>query len=297
MPRRLGEAAAELGYGAGWNLVQWTPHLIADRGFRVAADAASVRNGAGARQLRRNLRRVVGRAASERELDALVGDGLRSYARYWLETFRLPRMDRRDVRAHTATEGAAHLDGALAAGRGAVVALPHQGNWDVAGLWLVDRHGPFTTVVERLRPAQVFDRFVAYRRSLGFEVLPLGPGDPSPMGALSARLRANGVVCLVADRDLSRRGVEVSFFGDPARLPGGPAMLAATTGAALLPVSLWFTPDGGWGQRIHPPLPVPTGRLREQVPALTQALAGVFEKGIAEHPADWHMLQRLWVAD
>ena len=73
-------------------------------------------------------------------MDALVGDALRSYSRYWLETFRLPKMDNAEVvaRVDATAIGVEHLDAALDRGRGAVVALPHMGNWDVAGLWLVD---------------------------------------------------------------------------------------------------------------------------------------------------------------
>jgi KDO2-lipid IV(A) lauroyltransferase len=128
------------------------------------------------------------------------------------------------------------------------------------------------------------------------EVLALTGGERAPLDVLRQRLGENRVVCLVADRDLSRRGVEVRFFGAATRMPGGPALLAATTGAALLPVGLWFTEDG-WGQRIHAPVPPHEGRLRDQVPALTQAVADAFEGEIREHPADWHMLQRLWLAD
>jgi KDO2-lipid IV(A) lauroyltransferase len=278
------------------------PGGLAERTFRAMADAAAVRNGAGSRQLRKNLRRVIGPAASERELDQLVGDALRSYARYWLETFRLPRMDHRDVvaRADANTTGAEHIDAAVAAGRGFILALPHIGNWDVAGLWLVDRYRrPFTTVAERLRPESLYEKFVAYRESLGFEVLPLTGGTRPAAAVLAERLRAGGGVCLVGDRDLSRNGVEVRFFGEPAKMPPGPALLAATTGAALLPVSMWFTPDG-WGQRIDPPVDLGTaddGRLGDRVRAGTQRLADVFAEHIAAHPADWHMLQRLWLAD
>jgi len=295
----LRDRAVDLGYAAGWSVVKSAPHGLTERAFRAAADAAAVRNGGGARQLRKNLSRVVGPQTSEVWLDALVGAALRSYSRYWLETFRLPKMDPHEVVERTTvhTSGRENLDAALERGKGAVLALPHSGNWDVAGLWLVAHSGPFVTVAERLRPDSVFERFVAHRQSLGFEVLPLGRHDPSPMGTLARRLRENKVAALVADRDLSRNGVPVQFFGEPTRMPGGPAMLAATTGAALLPISLWFTHDGGWGQRIHPPLTVPEGRLRDQVPALTQAVADVLATGIAEHPADWHMLQPLWLAD
>jgi KDO2-lipid IV(A) lauroyltransferase len=271
---------------------------MSERAFRRAADAAAVRNGGGTRQLRANLRRVVGPGPSEREMDALVGAALRSYARYWLETFRLPTMDLAAVAddAERHMTGREHLAAGLDRGKGVVLALPHSGNWDVAGVWLVNRHGPFTTVAERLNPASLFDRFVAYRESLGMEVLALTGGQRPPADVLAERLRAGRSVCLVADRDLSRNGIEVRFFGEPTRMPGGPALLAATTGAALLPVGLWFT-DGGWGQRIHPAVELPDGSLREKVAAGTQLVADAFAHDIAEHPADWHMLQRLWLAD
>jgi KDO2-lipid IV(A) lauroyltransferase len=291
--------AVDLGYAAGWGLLKSVPEPISSRGFRAAADAAAARNGSGVQQLRRNLRRVVGPSVSELRMDELAGDALRSYARYWLETFRLPKMDHRAVVARTDenTEGAQNLDAALAQGRGAIVALPHMGNWDVAALWVVSRGLEFTTVAERLEPESLYDRFVAYRESIGMQVLPLTGGARPPSEVLAERLRAGGLICLVADRDLSRSGIVVQFFGAEARMPGGPALLAATTGAALLPVSLWFTPRG-WGQRINPPVQIPAaGRLKDRVTAGTQALADVFARDIAEHPVDWHMLQRLWLAD
>jgi KDO2-lipid IV(A) lauroyltransferase len=298
MFERVRGRAVDLGFGAGWGLVKALPEGLSERAFRGAADMAAVRNGAGARQLRRNLRRVVP-AASEAELDQLVGEGLRSYARYWLETFRLPKMDLAAVAATagTRTEGVEYIDAAVSRGKGMILALPHMGNWDVAAIWLIHHGVPFTTVAERLKPETLFDKFVAYRESLGMEVLPLTGGQRPPADILAERLRAGGSICLLGDRDLSRNGIPVQFFGEPTRMPGGPALLAARTGATLLPVSLWFTPDGGWGQRIRGPIDLGEGRLSDQIARGTQALADVFAEEIAEHPADWHMLQRLWLAD
>lgn len=290
------DRAIDLGYAAGWSVLKSVPAPIVARGFRAAADAAIVRNGAGVRQLRRNLRRVVGPAVSDLRMDQLVGDALRSYSRYWMETFRLPKMDHADVLSRIHTEGADNLDAAIERGKGVVVALPHMGNWDIAALWLVAHGGRFTTVAERLKPESLFDRFVAYRESLGMEVLALTGGERPPTDVLVERLHAGGVVCLVADRDLSRNGVQVDFFGEPTRMPGGPAMLAAMTGASLLPVGLWFT-ETGWGQRINAPVALPEGRLRDRVYQGTQAVAEAFAREIAEHPVDWHMLQRLWLDD
>jgi phosphatidylinositol dimannoside acyltransferase len=283
----------DAGYAAGWQLARVLPETVTRFVFQSGADVAAWRPGHSTRQLRRNLARVVPQAGGA-ELDWLVRQALRSYARYWCEAFRLPAMDHGAVHraVDAAIRGVEHLDAALAAGRGAVLALPHSGNWDAAGVWLVRQVGTFTTVAERLRPESLYQRFVAYRESLGFEILPLTGGVEPVASALARRLRSNGVVCLVADRDLSSSGVPVTFFGEQARMPGGPAYLAARTGAALVPAGCWNTPDG-WGVGFHPPVDVARNGIR----GATQALADAFAGDVAAHPADWHMLQPLWLAD
>lgn len=185
-----------------------------------------------------------------------------------------------------------HLWSALDAGRGAVLALPHSGNWDMAGVWLVQNYGPFTTVAERLKPESLYRRFVEYRESLGFEVLPLTGGERPPFEVLAERLTDNRPICLMAERDLTRSGVQVDFFGEATRMPAGPAKLAIETGAALFPVHCWFEGDG-WGMRVYPELDTSSG----DVTAITQALADRFAANIATYPADWHMLQPQWIAD
>jgi lauroyl/myristoyl acyltransferase len=283
----------DLGYAAGWRLLRFAPDELATRAFRAGADLAAHRDGPGARQLRRNLTRVVPHACPS-ELDALVREGLRSYARYWQEVFLLPWADHAALvdRLDDAMEGVKHLDNALSAGRGVVVVLPHTGNWDMAGLWLVRRHGTFSTVVERLAPEALYRRFVDYRASLGFDIIPLtGTGNPIPR--LLRRLHAGGVVCLLGDRDLTGAGITVDFFGAAARMPLGPARLAAATGATLLVIGCWFTPHG-WAIRCHPPVPVPDRAAAHQA---TQTVADCFATDIAAHPQDWHMLQPLWIDD
>ncbi|MGH3437026.1 MAG: phosphatidylinositol mannoside acyltransferase [Sciscionella sp.] len=290
----LGERLSDLGYAAGWLGVRALPEPVARALFAYGADMAGRHPGEGVGQLRRNLARVVPKAG-EAELDDLLGAALRSYARYWREVFRLPAMDPAAVsrEAERHLTGIGNLDAALAAGNGAVIALSHSGNWDVAGMFLVRHSGTFTTVVERLRPESLYRRFVAYRESLGFEVLPLAEAGSGPTRTLLRRLRENRVVCLVADRDLSTTGVDVNFFSERTRMPAGPAHLAAITGAALLPVGCWYT-DSGWGFRVHPRIAV---HNRAAVSAATQAMADSFAGDIAAHPADWHMMQKLWLAD
>lgn len=303
----LADRAADLGYAAGWRLVRELPAPIARAAFDAGADLAAWRGGSGVARLRANYARVrpdlaIATASDPdgRALDELTRAGVRSYARYWREVFRLPTIDLRELaeRVEDDVAGREHLDAALARGRGAVVALTHSGNWDVVGAWAVQRHGGFVTVAERLRPEALFRRFVDYRESLGFEILPMTGGEAPVRGLLRA-LRAGRIVCLVADRDLSRHGVGVDFFGHRAAMPPGPAALAAATGAALLPLGCWFTEGStdratggeGWGFRIGPPVPVATP---DDVPSATQAMADAFATEIAERPEDWHMLQRIW---
>jgi KDO2-lipid IV(A) lauroyltransferase len=295
MRARITERLVDAAYAAGWALVKLLPEPVARPLFRLIGDLLWRQRGRGVRQLERNLRRVVGPGLDEAGLRALSRAGMRSYLRYYLEAFRLPVWGRERAVGTFRIENEHRMRDALAAGRGVVVVLPHSANWDHAGAWAIGTGAPLTTVAERLKPESLFDRFVAYRRSLGMEVLPLG--DRNVFGVLAQRLRAGRLVCLLGDRDLTASGVEVSFFGEPARMPGGPAALALQTGAMLLPASLWFTPDGQLG-RFHPEVVPPAGGTRaEKIAAMTQAVADAFAEGIAEHPQDWHMLQRLWLAD
>ncbi len=287
----MGGIGADWAYATGWMAVRAMPEFAARNAFGAAARYAA--RGGGPDQLRKNLARVL-RVPPEDVPDSLMRASLASYARYWREAFRLPSMDLPELgrELQSSILGKDHLAAALSGGRGAVIALPHSGNWDMAGVWLAQTHGTFTTVAERLKPESLYHRFIAYRERLGFEVLPLSGGERPPFDMLCDRLRDNRVVCLMAERDLTRTGVQVDFFGEPTRMPAGPAKLATATGAALLPAHCWFEGQG-WGVDISPPLDCTGG----DVAAITQLLADHFEKNIAAHPEDWHMMQPQWLAD
>lgn len=281
----------EFGYAAGWRLVRALPLPVARRLSTAAADRAYAKNGPGTQRLRRNLQQVVPDMP-----DLLVRDGLRSYARYWLEAFRLPSQSRQDFLdgLGMSDENYTELKSLIAEGRGVVLALPHLANWDAAAAWVVSNGWPMVTVAERLKPEGVFRQFVEYRERLGMEVLPLTGGQRPPLDVLAERLQQGVVVALLGDRDLSRGGVEVSFFGGRTRMPAGPAILAIQTGAPLIAVDLSFKPTQTWAalRRITPPA---EGALDVRVKATTQLLADAFAEGIADHPQDWHMLQKLWL--
>lgn len=287
------ERLAAAGYIAGWKIVGALPAQVSARGAKWAADLVSD-DGAGMDQLRRNLSRVVGPGNVTREL---VRDATRSYARYWVEAFRLPRLAGErllDTQLTSGLVGREHLEAALAQGRGVVLTLPHTGNWDMAGMWLANHYGGFATVAERLKPEALFEAFVRYRESLGFVVVPLTGGERPPYEQLKNVLEQGGIVCLLGERDFTRSGVPVTFFGEATTFPAGPAKLALDTGAPLLVAHSWFTGthrQPGWGMSVS--APVRTTTLEET----TQRVANAFERNIAAHPADWHMLQPLWPSD
>lgn len=300
---RLRHRVAVLAYLGGWRVVRLLPEALAYALFDLVAEVAWRGRGTGVRRLEANLARVRP-TAGEPELRALSRRGMRSYLRYWCDAFRLPTWSHDRLLATVRAVGDEPVRAELAAGRGVVMALPHQGNWDHAGAWSTLALARVTTVAERLEPEEVFAAFLAFRERLGMTILPLA-GGPPVFPALLRALRDGAFVPLLADRDLSASGVEVEFLGDKARLAAGPATLAVTAGVALFPVSICYErlAAGGparWGQviRFHPRVEVPAvGDRAAKVAAMTQAVADALSEGIREHPEDWHMLQRVFTAD
>jgi phosphatidylinositol dimannoside acyltransferase len=318
---RLSERLTGVAYQLGWKVICRFPQSWARWVFMAVADIAWRRQGPKVQVLEANLRRVLiyqdgpvvdgavvdgavvdgpvdGPEADGKELRALSRAALRSYARYWLEVFRLPviPVERIVSGMHFRGPGEEALFAHLNSGRGVVIALPHMGNFEQAGVWVIARGaGTLITVAERLKPESVYQSFVRFRHTLGFEVLPL-TGGAAPFAILAARLRAGHLVCLVSDRDLKETGIEVELLGEKARIAAA-AALAVHTGAALMPTATWFEEDG-WGACIYDEIPVPAAGTRaEKVAVMSQQMADVFSAAIAEHPQDWHMLQRVFLAD
>ena len=278
-------------FRVAWALIPRIPESVATRIFDALFDVLWLRNDKGVRRLQANLARVTGLPIESESLRALTRDGMRSYGRYWREMFSLSSWSDEEISRRLRIEGLEYLDQALAEGRGVMLAATHSGNWDLPGLWAGRRFGRVTTVAERLKPESLFDEFVARRTAYGAEILPHEGGAQQPFRVLLERLRAGGIVALVSDRDLTDRGIDVNFFGATARMAAGPAALARTTGAALLPVAVWN--DGPVVVlTIHERLAIGSDMA---VADICQRLADVFARDIAAHPQDWHMLQRVWV--
>ncbi len=247
------------------------------------------------RQVVRHVRRVRGADLPATALRRATGRVFASYADYWYRSLRLPTMGVAELGDRFSIDGYRHVEEARTAGSGTILALPHLGTWEWAGVWLARvQRVPVSAVVERLEPPELFEWFRELRAALGIEVIPLGEGA----GAQVLRSLADGrVVCLLSDRLVGGSGVDVEFFGETTSLPAGPATLALRSGASLLPVGVYDTPDGCHAI-VRPPVSAErTGRLRDDVVRVTVALAAELELLIGRAPDQWHLVQPNWPTD
>lgn len=277
-------------YFAGWRIVRWLPEQSAYKLAYRIADFLVKRNGKSVQRLRSNLGRTQP-SITKLNLDLLLIEAMRSYMRYWVDTFRFPDWSADRVSGTVSVTNEHLLLDAVAAQTGVIVALPHAGNWDHAGAYFCAKGIPLVTVAERLKPEKLFLKFLAYRQAMGMEVLPL---DGRVLGTLAQRLRQGALVALVADRDLSRSGIDVEFFKGTARMPAGPALLALKTQAPLITAFVSYTENGIHIDFKHVVLPS-AGEESAKVREIVQMTAQHFEDGISQTPQDWHMLQRIWV--
>lgn len=284
------------GYRVGALLSRAVPLAVTDIVASGLGTPAALVSAEKRRMADRHMARAVPQAsrARRRRLTAEVFD---NYARYYLESFRLPTTSAAVVDRHMSIDGFSHLLAAREAGRGVIVALPHLGGWEWGGRWITDQGIPMTVVVEALEPPELFRWFTDLRRDFGMTVVPLGPEAGAEV---LAALRRNEIVCLLSDRFISGASVVVDFLGERTLLPAGPATLAIRTGAPLVSAAVYFHGRGnGHHAVVRPPIDTSrgTGSLRDDVRRVTQVLADELADLIRRAPEQWHLLQPNWPSD
>jgi phosphatidylinositol dimannoside acyltransferase len=280
-----------LGWKLLWEVARRLPEPVAFGLFAAAAPVFRLVATQQRARLRANLGRVRPDASPE-ELDRLVAEGFRSYARYFVEAFRAADITVDDMHRRTVTSGFEHLDAALERGRGVVVLLAHHGSWDLAARW-AESHGYHLAVVaEVVRPRALFEKFVRLRETVGLEVVPLRRGD-DVKGRLTEVLRANHMVGLLSDRDLTGKGPVVDLYGEPVRLPPGPVLLARRTGAALVPITMRQLPGRRWHLQALPEIDVASGSLDDAYAAMARGIEALVDTD----PSQWHALSPVWLAE
>jgi KDO2-lipid IV(A) lauroyltransferase len=286
------DSISYLAYLLGWKLIGLLPERSAYKLFQHLAHRMYRGNGKSVKRLRTNLS-IVRPDITPLDLDLLVMQGLESYMRYWCDTFRIHKWSPEKIEATVSTTNDHLLRDPMIKGLGVVIALPHSGNWDHAGAYFCQQGIPLVTVAEVLKPEKLFQKFLEYRTSMGFEVLAL---DSRAFATLIRRAKEKRLIALVADRDLSESGIPVTFFNRTTRMPAGPALLAIKTGIPLVVAHIFYTEKG-----IHINFtevkPWLSGDDDEKISRTVAAIAATFEEGIRTHPQDWHMLQKIWVEE
>ena len=278
-------------YSTLWRFVRTLPEKSAYSLFNFLAKFSYRRNGKRVQRLRRNYSQVRP-DASNSELEELVQLGLQSGMRYWCDTFRISDWDKDKILKGVRCINDNFLFEPVASKRGVIVAVPHAGNWDHAGAVFSVRGLKVISVAEHLKPDRLFRRFLKHRESIGLRILDL---DAGVMGDLRSFLNQGELVALVADRDLSKSGIDVNFFGARARMPAGPAILALETGADLVTVFVSFSQEG-LVIDCAPPIKVDKNAERKaEIARVTQVMANRFEDAIRADPTSWHMQQRIFI--
>jgi KDO2-lipid IV(A) lauroyltransferase len=286
----MSESISYLAYLLGWKIVALLPERSAYSLFSKIALRMLKRNGKSVRRLRVNLS-IVQPHLDSIQLEDLVERALKSYMRYWCDTFRIHKWSANRIESSVTTTNGNLLTSPMSEGKGVIIALPHSGNWDHAGAYFCQQGIPLVTVAEVLKPIKLFEKFLQYREAMGFEVLAL---DSKAFPTLMRRTLEKRLIALVSDRDLSSSGIPVTFFSRQTRMPAGPALLAIKTGVSLVAAHVSYTDTG-----IHIDFETievaQEGDEQSRISATVQAMAQLFEAGIAKHPHDWHMLQRIWL--
>jgi KDO2-lipid IV(A) lauroyltransferase len=278
-------------YLFAWKVIGILPEKTAYQLANFVSDQILRKNGKGIQRLRSNYKRVVP-SISNSALEALTKEGMRSYLRYWFDTFRLNKWSKSRIIETTFVVRENLLRDPIETKKGCIIALPHAGNWDHAAAYFCSTGIPITAVVERLKPEAIFKKFLAYRQSIGIEAI---SHREKTIPILMERLNQGKLVALVADRDMSRYGIEVNFLGGIAKMPAGPAILAIKSGSPLVTAYIRYLDEGieiTFDETIQLPI---SGSEEEQIRIVTQSMADNFAKRIQDSPVDWHMLQRIWV--
>jgi KDO2-lipid IV(A) lauroyltransferase len=286
----------DLGYWLGWNALWIMPTRLAHSLFDAAAHIAWRRKAKSVQQLELNLSRVLDCELDDPRLRPLSLRTMKSYMRYYCETFMLPRWTDEQLLGRVRAENSEPVLAAMKSG-GVVLSLPHLANWDWAGAWAARYFGSLCTVAERLRPEGVFQKFLKTRQDRGITLMPL-TGDGGTYEFLREHVNQGRLVALLGDRDVAKSGMSNEFFGHRASLPIGAALLALDTGRPLFTCAPWYDGENlviSFDTEVIIDRTPVLGRERlRRAQEITKQIASNFEVHIKSHPDNWHQLQPIW---
>ncbi|MEA2682136.1 MAG: phosphatidylinositol dimannoside acyltransferase [Chloroflexota bacterium] len=220
--------------------------------------------------------------------EAVVG-----YTKLLADFLMLSQLSRDDVMRMVDWRGWQNIQDALALGRGVVVVTPHFGNWDMAAAAAAARGLKVTAVTDHYGDDDLNARVMAARQRAGVNVVPL---SVSAGRAVLAALRRNEVVALVCDLAKDGRNVRVRVCGQEAMVPAGPATLALSSGAPVVPITCRRQQDNRYLLEVQPAIEfAPAGDRDADVRGLSQAIMDRFEPELQRYPEQWYLFSPMWM--
>lgn len=271
----------KLALGVGWLLAHIAHDLLK---WRV-------------KEARRRIREVFGDRFTELEVRRIAWISLRNTLFNAIEVIRIPSMSRTWVEAVTDCRSALRLyDEHRKEGQGAVFALPHMGNWDMAGVAVGMMDIPIFFITGKQRNP-LFDDYVnRMRQSSGVDTIP--KDDKMLVRKVLKKLKGDGVLAMTNDLRSRTKAISVEFLGKQANIVGGMAVFARQAKVPIFPVIVTRI---GWArhrwQVFEPILPDPSADKESEHTRLTQHVMRVFEQAVREQPEQYFWYNKRWVLD
>jgi lauroyl/myristoyl acyltransferase len=239
-----------------------------------------------------NMRHVLGPRVSRRRLNRVSRAVFRNTVKNNYDLLILPRLSMADLEKQVRLDGAEYLEKAMQGKNGVILFTGHIGNFNLVVQMTAARGYPANIIAEAITPPKLYDLVNGLRSRFGLKMIPLGP---TAVRGIYHALRANELLGLAADRDLTETGVPVEFFGETTELPGGVAALALRLHTPLLPVHTIRTANDSSVVTVYPPLELPrTGDRDRDALVGTQQIAHILEDMIRKAPEQWVVLQPVW---
>lgn len=237
-------------------------------------------------RVRANVRHILGPDASAAEIEPVARGQWRNYLRYMRDFAALPHSAAGEMAdILTSVEGWEHIEQVMAGGRGLVLASVHFGNWDLAAGAMAHRY-PVNVIADTFSDSRLDGAINERRLALGLQVIPI---EKALKRTVSALRRGEAVAFLVDKPAVGDEGVEVSFFGQPVRIPAGAGYFASRLGVPVLAAFVWRNADRSFSARVLPPISA-EGDMR----AVMQRIMVAAEDMIREQPQHWYMFRRMW---
>jgi KDO2-lipid IV(A) lauroyltransferase len=242
----------------------------------------------------KNFRTILGPAVGKRTLRRMARELYWNFAKYLADFFGSSEMDEEYVKKLVKTEGVNNIDAALAGGKGVVLISAHIGNWELGGSVISLMGYPISAVVLPHKNKKI-DAFFRRQRLAG-KVTPIEIG--LNIKECYRVLKANKLLGLLGDRDFTKNGLMLNFFGKKTLFPKGPSAFSYRLGSAIIPTLIVRQPDDTFLMTFEKPIYADRTKPEEEaVLELAEKCAVIIESYVKKYPTQWYIFKDMWNKD